>query len=51
MIELLITLIVGIFVAVAVSVAYFYRDPDREVPKIGDVLLSPADDTYLNKEI
>jgi len=48
MIELLITLIVGIFVAVAVSVAYFYRDPDREVPKMGDALLSPADDTIIS---
>jgi phosphatidylserine decarboxylase len=48
MIELLITLIVGLFVAVAVSVAYFYRDPDREVPKIGDVLLSPADGTVIS---
>ena len=33
----------GVFIALAVFVAYFFRDPEREVPRDSRLVLSPAD--------
>ena len=48
MIEFLIGFVVALFATTAVSVAYFYRDPDRTIPKVTGEVLSPADGTVIS---
>lgn len=48
MIDLLIILIVAVFIITVASVAYFYRDPDREIPAVDNALLSPVDGTVIS---